>query len=535
MEFEGEFPKTLPALFSKAFARRPERTAVITDDGSLTYGELDRRSTALANALVDLGVEPEDRVATLLSNRLEGPIVDLAIFKAGAARLPINPTLSADELAYLLADSGATTVVCDADRTGDVDGLPTDGSPTTRIAVARSSGANDAAGSTSSEGWHALKVLEDAGDAESAPDVAVRPESIAGHFYTGGTTGKPKGVLYSHACLTVNFYAHLMELGFSDADTGLVSTPLSHSGGTFLLSGLLAGGTVVVQDGFDVDRTVAAIAAHDVTWTFLVPTMLYRLLDAGVEPADVPALERVIYGAAPIQTDRLEEAIDRFGPVFVQFYGQTEVPNLITTLDRRDHELALEADDEELLRSAGRPCLLTDVRIVDLGTGEPVSAGERGEVTVRSPYAFEAYHERPEATETTLRDGWVWTGDVGRVDEDGYLYLLDRSSDVVVTGGLNVYTREVEEVLGDHPAVAEVAVIGVPHEEWGEAVHAVVVADEEADVDAAILREYAGERLAGYKKPKAVEFVDALPETPLGKPDKDALRDRHWDDDRRIG
>ncbi len=537
MEFANDPPSTLPALFSKALARRPSRTAVITDEGSLTYGELDRRSSALANALVELGVEPEDRIATLLSNRLEGPIVDLAIFKAGATRLPINPTLSTDEVQYLLSDSDAKTVICDLERTTDVDQLSADLALSTQIAVGDADEDEDenAHESSSPEGWHALAALEASADGDSPPDVSVGPESIAGHFYTGGTTGEPKGVLYTHACLTTNFYAHLMELGFSDADTGLVSTPLSHSGGTFLLSGLLAGGTVVVQDGFDVDRTAEAIARHDVTWTFLVPTMLYRLLDAGVEPAAVPTLERVIYGAAPIRTDRLEEAIDRFGSIFVQFYGQTEVPNLITTLDRRDHELALEAGDDELLRSAGRPCLLTDVRIVDLETDEPLPAGERGEVTVRSPYAFEAYFERAEATAETVQDGWVRTGDVGRVDEDGYLYLLDRSGDVVVTGGLNVYTREVEEVLGDHPAVADVAVIGIPHEDWGEAVHAVVVVDEEADADAATLRSHAGERLAGYKKPKSLEFVDALPETPLGKPDKEALRDRHWEDDRRIG
>ncbi|MFP8958431.1 class I adenylate-forming enzyme family protein [Natrialbaceae archaeon A-CW3] len=549
MDTGREFPPPLPTLFSRALEGRPDRTALITSRDSLSYEALNRRSNALANALVDAGVEPGDRVATALSNQLEAPVVDVAIYKAGGARLPINPSLSTAEITYMLADSGAEAIFCDPPLVPDIDGMANELSLTLRAVVDPDD---------QGDGWHTLADLERRSEDGRPPAVSVDPETIGGHFYTGGTTGEPKGVLYSQSCLSANLIAHLTELGFSDTDTGLVSTPLSHSGGTFLQSGLLAGGTVCIQRGFDVDRLVDAIATHDVTWTFLVPTMLYRLLDAGVTGDDVPSLERVLYGAAPMQSDRLRDAIDRFGPIFVQFYGQTEVPNLITTLDRRDHARAVDEEDgdggdrngtcdgdgngdadgdgdDRLLRSAGRPCSFVDVRIVDPTTGDEQPHGERGEIAVSAPYSFERYHNRPDETAKVLRDGWVHTGDIGRLD-DGYLYLLDRLHNVIVTGGLNVYSNDVETVLRDHPAVADVAVIGLPHEEWGEAVHALVVTHEGECIDESDLLEFAGDRLAGYKKPKSLEFVDDLPTTPLGKLDKQSIRDQYWNDrDRRIG
>ncbi|MGM0606103.1 MAG: AMP-binding protein [Halobacteriota archaeon] len=523
MDSAHAFPRTLPGIFSPALNRHPESPAIRFRDAELTYRELDRRSNAIANGFVESGIQPEDRIAVLLSNRIETPVVDVATFKAGGARLPINPALSASEIEYVLSDSRATAVVCDDGTRPIVDEI-------------RSTLPLEVCLTTESEpppAWRSLEQVESDHDSDRPPSVSVTPESIAGHFYTGGTTGEPKGVCYTQACLTTNFLAHLLELGFEETDTGLVSTPLSHSGGTFLLSGLLAGGTIVVQRSFDVTRTLEAIDTHDVTWTFLVPTMVYRLLDADVPRSALESIDRVIYGAAPIQPDRLREAIDRFGPIFLQFYGQTEVPNLISTLDRRDHELAIRNGHDNLLRAAGKPCRLVEVRIVDPDTGAVVPAGDHGEIVVSSPYTFAEYFDRPEATDRTLRDGWVHTGDIGRIDDDGYLFLVDREGDVVVSGGMNVYTREIERVLGEHPAVESVAVIGVPHDEWGEAVHAVVVAADAIDADS--LRRHVDDRLAGYKKPKSYEFVDRLPVTPLGKPDKEALRDQYWDGDRRIG
>ncbi|WP_418282035.1 AMP-binding protein [Halorubrum sp. DTA98] len=523
MDSTHAFPRTLPRIFTSALNRHPELPAIRFRSAELTYRELNRQSNAIANGFVASGIQPEDRIAVLLSNRIETPIVDIATFKAGGARLPINPALSRSEIEYVLSDSHATAVVCDDDTRPIVDAIRSTVPPEVCITTE----------SEPPSGWRSIEQFESYHDNDCPPSVSVTPESIAGHFYTGGTTGDPKGVCYTHACLTANFLAHLLELGFEESDIGLVSTPLSHSGGTFLLSGLLAGGTVVIQRSFDIGRTIEAIDAHDVTWTFLVPTMLYRLLDEGTSRTDLESIDRIIYGAAPIQPDRLREAIDRFGPIFVQFYGQTEVPNLISTLDRRDHALAIRDGHNDLLRAAGKPCRLVDLRIVDPDTGRDVLPGDHGEIVVSSPYTFAKYFERPKVTDQTLRDGWVHTGDIGRIDDKGYLFLVDREGDVVVSGGMNVYTREVERVLGEHPAVESIAVIGVPHDDWGEAVHAVVVSAEDIGEDS--LRRHVDDRLAGYKLPKSYEFVDRLPMTPLGKPDKEALRDLHWDGDRRIG
>ncbi|MFC6718989.1 AMP-binding protein [Natrialbaceae archaeon GCM10025810] len=518
--------QTLPSLLTAAFSRRPERIALRDDTVSLAYGELNRRSNALANSFLEFGLEPEARVATLLPNRLEAPIVDVAIYKTGAARLPINPELSETAIEHILTDAEPAVVVCDASRLDDVADLVDDLS-TRPVCVAVES-------ADPPDGWRSAARLEN-GAAADSPAVSVEPDAIAGHFYTGGTTGDPKGVCYTQSCLTTNLLAHPADLGFSSDDTGLVATPISHSAGTFLLAALLTGGTVVLHRGFNEDDFCAAVETHRVTWTFLVPTMLYRLLDGPLAAWDVSSLENVIYGAAPIRPDRLREALDRLGPILTQFYGQTEVPNLITTLDRRDHARVLEDGDEHLLGSAGQPCLLSDVKIVDPETDEERETDEPGELLARAPYAFDGYFGLPEATDETLVDGWVRTGDIGRIDDEGYLYLLDRRSDVVVTGGMNVYTGEVERALGEQGDVGDVAVVGVPHEDWGEAVHAVVVPAEGLELDVHDLLAFAGQRLAGYKRPKSVAVVEALPTTPFGKIDREALRERYWaDEDRRI-
>ena len=530
-------PRTLPPLFRRALEKYADRTAVASGERRLTYGELDARSAALANALVGMGVDPEDRVAVLLSNRPAYVVVDLAIVAAGAARLPLNPMLSPSEVRYTLSDSGASTVVCDAAHLDVLAEVAPSLAASLDVVFVGDDG--DETPHIENASVHRYDELLAEG-AETPPAVDVEPEDVAGHFYTGGTTGQPKGVVYSQAALAASLYAHLAELGFDGSDTGLVVTPLSHSAGTFLWANLLAGATTVIQDGFDVERTLGAIESRGVTWTFMVPTMVYRLLDAGLDDRDCSSLDRLLYGAAPMRPDRLREGIEALGSIFFQFYGQTEVPNLVTTLGRQEHAVAARAsaadgdDRAERLQSAGQPCLLVDVRIVDPETGEPRPPGEPGEVAVSSPYAFEKYHERPEETARTLRDGWVHTGDIGRLDEDGYLYLLDRKRDVIITGGMNVYSHEVEDALGDHPAIRNVAVFGIPDDDWGEAVHAVVVADSDA-LTAADVRAHADALLADYKKPKSVAFVDDLPTTAHGKVDKAALRDPYWEDaDRSV-
>lgn len=519
---------TLKGCFESSLSRNSERTALHFDgdDETLTYADLDERSNAVANGLVDLGVSPGDRVALMLSNRLEYVVADLAVIKAGAVKVPLNDMLTPDEFEYMLADSGTSTVVAGPNFTDTLadlrENLPELDRP---IGVA--------AGQSLPSGFTDFETLGADGDSETPPSIDVDPSDTVAHYYTGGTTGKPKGVVHSHRNMAMNTYAHAIELGITGDDRLLLMTPLPHSAGLFLWGGLLSGATMAVRDGFEPERALDDIEARSISWTFMVPTMIYRLLDhAGLGSFDTSTLSTLVYGAAPMTANRLEEGLDEFGPVFLQFYGQTEVPNLITTFGKQEHRRAIEAGIDERLESAGQPCLMADVKVVDYDSGDELPQGEIGEILATAPYTMEEYFERPEKTAETLVDGWVRTGDIGRIDEDGYLYLLDRDSDVIITGGMNVYSTEVEEALDRHPDVREVAVIGIPHQDWGEAIHSVIVTDasslSESDVKA-----FADDQLADYKKPKSVEFVDEIPKTPYGKQDKVALRDRYWEDETR--
>jgi len=517
---------TLRAVFETALEKYADRDAVTMGERTLTYRELDRRANAVAYGLVKRGVEPEDRVALLLSNRLEFVIADLALIKAGATRLPLNDMLTPDEFRYMLEDARAGTVIAGPGFVETVTDFATE-LPNLETVIGISNG------TPVPDGVEQFENLD--GIADTPPDCEITAGDIQGHYYTGGTTGKPKGVLQTHESMTLNQYAHITELGVSGDETMLLMTPLPHSAGLFLWSALLTGAHAIIYSSFDPEDALIAVEEYDVTWTFMVPTMIYRLLDHDMlETTDTSSLSTLVYGAAPMTPTRLEEGIDAFGPIFVQFYGQTEAPNLITTFGKQEHANAVAGDASDQLSSAGTPCLMSRVKIIDMETGERLPPGEEGEILAKAPYTMSEYFERPEKTAKTVTDGWVHTGDVGRRDDDGYVYLLDRESDVIITGGMNVYSTEVEEALAGHPDVTEVAVIGVPDEDWGEAVHAVIVAAT-GTLSAESVTTFAGKRLADYKAPKSVEFVDEIPKTPYGKHDKVALRDRYWTgEDRNV-
>ncbi|ELY37707.1 class I adenylate-forming enzyme family protein [Natronorubrum tibetense] len=528
MPYSDNRAYTLKGCFESSLARNSERTALHFEetDETLTYADLDSQSNAVANALADRGVTPGDRVALMLSNRIEYIIADLAIIKAGAVKVPLNDMLTPDEFEYMLSDSGASTAIAGPKFTATLDSLHPDLPEIERlIAIAE--------GQSLPSAFTDFELLVAEGRSETAPTVDIEPSETVAHYYTGGTTGKPKGVIHSHRNMTMNVYAHAIELGITGDDTLLLMTPLPHSAGLFLWGGLLTGATMVVRDGFEPEHALQDIENRAISWTFMVPTMIYRLLDhAELDSFDTSTLETLVYGAAPMTANRLEAGLDEFGPVFLQFYGQTEVPNLITTFGKNEHQQAVNAGQDERLESAGQPCLMADVKVVDYESGEELPQGEIGEILATAPYTMEKYFERPDKTAETLVDGWVRTGDIGRIDQTGYLYLLDRDSDVIITGGMNVYSTEVEDALDRHPHIREVAVIGIPDPEWGEAIHAIVVSKTpsltESDVTA-----FADENLADYKKPKSVEFVDDIPTTPYGKQDKVALRDRYWEGETR--
>lgn len=522
--------ENLKSLFENSLRKYRDRQAITAPSSGVTYGELEERANALATALVSRGIEQEDRVAILMSNCLEYVITDLAIIKAGAVKVPLNDMLSDGDVRHILSDSRATAAICDAgfvditaEQYDELDHLDT--------AITVTDDAGDVP-----PGFERFGGVLDAHSGAPSPEVTSSPDAVAAQYYTGGTTGQPKGVVHTHRSLSMNAYSHIIEFEIRGGDTLLLMTPLPHSAGLALWAALLTGSHAVIEPGFEPETALETIEGAGITWTFLVPTMIYRLLDhEACDTTDTSSLDTVVYGAAPMTPARLKEGLDRFGPVFLQLYGQTEVPNLITTFSKDDHETAVTTGNEQRLESAGQPCLMSSVRIVDQETGAECPAGEVGEIVATAPYTMREYFERPDATEETLQDGWVHTGDIGRVDENGYLYLLDRENDVIISGGMNVYSTEVEDVLEEHSAIREAAVIGVPHEDWGEAVHSVVIVYEDASVSEDEVIAFAKGELSAYKVPKSVSFVDEIPTTPYGKHDKVALREPFWEDaDRDI-
>jgi fatty-acyl-CoA synthase len=357
----------------------------------------------------------------------------------------------------------------------------------------------------------------------------VSPDAPCWIQYTGGTTGLPKGAVHSHRTSLSSFYSCVSELDVRPGEITAHVAPLTHSGAAYLMPVWARGGTHVLLGGFDPERLLHAIERERATSTLMVPTMLYTLLDQeGIGDRDLSSLRTITYGAAPIGPERLEQALETFGPIFLQLYGQTEAPAQITILTKQDHVRARE--DAELLRSCGRPVAIVDVQCVD-DILAPVPDGTPGEIVVRGPNVMLGYHGKVEETAAALRDGWLHTGDIGVRDERGYFSIVDRKKDMIISGGFNIYPKEIEHVLFSHPAVADACVVGVPDDKWGEAVKALVVRRDEHDqqVGAGDLIANVKDRKGSVVAPKSIEFVDAIPLTSVGKHDKKTVRARYWD------
>jgi acyl-CoA synthetase (AMP-forming)/AMP-acid ligase II len=352
----------------------------------------------------------------------------------------------------------------------------------------------------------------------------VDPETVDRIMYTGGTTGRPKGVMGSYRSAAAVIAIQMAEWQWPEQHRFLICSPLSHAGAGFVLPTLLRGGSMMVLPRFDPDQVLDVVEKHKITAMMLVPTMLYALLDhPRLEKADLRSLETIYYGAAAMSPARLEEAIARFGPIFFQFYGQSECPLTITVLRREEHDVSQPGR----LSSCGRPVPWMDVGLLDDDCNR-VQVGEPGEICARGPLAMTGYWKQPTQTEEVFLGGWVHTGDVAVEDEDGYLTIVDRKKDMIVSGGFNIFAREIEDVIATHEAVAAVAVIGVPDDKWGEAVKALVVLRASATASPEELAGLVRDRKGPVHAPKSVEFIDAIPTTPLGKVDKAALRDRYW-------
>ena len=491
-------------------ASRPDAVAIVHRDRAVTYAELDERSNRLAQALLAAGTGPGSRIGHLDRSAPEVVELLMAAGKIGAVAVPLNWRLATPELIAILADAGAPVLIA--------------GSAFAEIAAAVAAGVAHHVEvievGDDYEAWLASFDDADPGGRGEAADPVVQ-------MYTSGTTGAPKGVLTTQrnlAAATLN----VTDWRFDEASVSLTPLPMFHIGGigwTFL--GLSQGATTILVSEFDAVAVLDLLESAHVTNAVFVPTILQMLTSVpGAAERDYPALRSIAYGASPITTPVLKTALRTFGCPLFGVYGLTETTGGVVQLDPDDHDP--DGPREYLLRSAGRPRPWMELRIVDPLNGRELPPGAGGEVWMRGPNVMAGYANRPEETAKALTpDGWLRTGDGGYLDEDGYLFLTDRIKDMIVSGGENVYPVEVEEALSQHPAVAEVTVIGVPDERWGEAVKALVVTRPSAVTSASDLVDFARERLAGYKLPRSIDFVDALPRTPSGKVLKHELRSRY--------
>ncbi|WP_328189209.1 AMP-binding protein [Marinobacter sp. OP 3.4] len=506
---------TLDALFTNALTRFGSQTAVWFEGESLTYHELLEQGYQVAHALIRHGIRPGTRVALAMPNRLEYVVADQGIIQSGAAKVALNDMLGDDEVIHILTDSN-TRVAIVAENRFDVLLSRRDELPELDTVVGLAPQERCPTGIVS---WQSFHI----GEIATKPEAPIHPDDLAWLPYTGGTTGRPKGVLHSQQNICLNLFSHVMEMGLQDDERLLLTSPLSHSAGILLQAGLLKGATHYIEQQFDPDQVIECISRNGVTLTFMVPTMIYRVLDwIEGKPLSLGSLRTVLYGAAPITLDRLRQGLEQLGPVFMQLYGQSEAPNFVTRLLREDHD----PEHQHRLLSCGRPATMAQVRIVD-SNGNDVPTGESGELIARTPYNMLGYHGQPGKTAETIVNGWLHTGDIARMDDDGYVYLLDRKNDMIITGGMNVYTTEVENAIQDFPGVNQVAVVGLPDDDWGEAVTGFVVLSPGHNKEADAIIAHCRSRLTRYKVPKRIMFVESLPVTAYGKTDKKRLR-QQW-------
>jgi len=468
-------------IIRRAALHYKDAPCLVEDDRIVSFRQFDELTDRLGNALLATGLEPGDRVGVLLPNGIDCLVAYYALAKSGLVRVSLNTRETPDNHAYKLGDSGCRGVIC-----GDGEVVPEGLEFTLRPA----------------------EMAEMTRTGSTEPCMVDRDiEAPYRLGYTGGTTGRPKGVTLTMRGETAELSAFLIDLmpDMAPGDTFLHAAPIAHASGAFFLPALVCGVRSLVMKKFDPVTFVELAEAEQASMTFLVPTMLAMILE---QPATAEAklnLRRIAYGASSIADSLLRRAEARFGKVFAQTYGQAESPMVITCLKPEDHDR---------VGSCGRPFTTVEAGIVD-DNDNFLPAGEIGEIVCRGTQLMAYYWEKPEATAKAFRNGWLHTGDIGRMDEDGFFYILDRKNDMLISGGYNVYPREVEDVLLAYEGVVEAAVIGLPDEKWGDRVHAVIAGRPDLDADAVLA--FAKSRLANFKQPKSIEIWPALPKSGANK------------------
>lgn len=503
---------TVGALYRSAFKAFTSREALVGDGVRLSYEELACRCKRMVAYFESIGVRPQDGIGLLSGNSPDAVVVLIAAQLFGLRLIPLHPLGSEDDHAYVLRDSGMKVLVVDTARYAER------GAALARLGIV---------GHVLTLGPSAFGTDIQVASASMDPSEAeydAQPDDIAKISYTGGTTGQSKGVLQRHRAIVTMTLQQLACWEWPAQPRFLVATPISHAAGAFILPTFLRGGTVFFMDKYHPERFLETIQTHGINCTFLVPSQIYGLLESPVlGDYNLASLQRLWYGASPITPARLQEGLQKFGQIFGQIYGQVEAPMTVSYLRSDEHDPARP----HLLASCGRVLPGNEVKLLDADHAE-VPAGEVGELCVRGSLVMSGYLNRPDENDKAFAGGWLHTGDMARRDAEGYVYLVDRAKDMIISGGFNVYSSEVENCLALHPAVAMSAVIGVPDPKWGEAVTAVVVLKPQATVSASALIEFVAARKGVVSAPKTLFFETALPLTAIGKVDKKAIRAKYW-------
>jgi fatty-acyl-CoA synthase len=516
-------PTLMPHMLIEGLNRHNDEPCLFLGDKVASYREVRESTSQMVQALQSKGLGKGSRIAVISANRPEVLSNIAAMQLAGCSGTPLHPLGSLDDHAYVLQAAEIDALVYDASLFDEHAAALKEKVPGLKHMLGFGP-------TKSGEDYLALAMTFEP-KALVAPDID--PDDVSSINFTGGTTGKPKGVLSTYRSTAYMTQIQMAEWEFPEELRMLMATPLSHAAAAFFVPVLQKGGAFYVMQGFSPDEFFGMVEQHRITCTMLVPVMLYFLLDSPrAATADMSSMETIFYGASPMSPVRLKEGIEKWGQIFYQFFGQSEAPMVLANMKKAEHD----PSKPERLASCGRPSPWVHLALLDLDN-KPVAAGEPGEICVRAPLVMKGYKDMPEQTAEAFAGGWMHTGDVGRLDDEGFLYIVDRTKDMIVTGGFNVFPREVEDVLATHEAVGQVVVIGVPDDTWGEAVKAVVVLKpgfEAGDNLAAAMQRLVKNAKGSVQSPKSVDFVAAIPLTPVGKPDKKAVRRLYWDDSQRA-
>ena len=495
--------------------RYANKTALVFGEVRLTFQELNERVNSIGNALLSTGLATGDKVAFLLENSNVFLEFFFGAAKTGMVAVPLNYRLSDRELVEVIEDSDSKLLVVGLGYEEIAKKISQQSKSLKHYVFMKESG---------NEHYHYSEIIQSYISAEPGKMSNLDENSLAAIVYTGGTTGKSKGAMFTHRNFLESCANEIMGVGFRTDECGLLAIPLFHISIVHILCNFYLGGTTILGDRVDPKLMMETIEREKVTYTILVPTAILRLLESpDFGKYDLSTLRTIIYGGAPIPVELLKRTKKTLGDILVQVYGMTEACGTVSCLAKEDHVLEGGEPRNERIRSLGRALPNTEVKIVD-DFGAEVPTGIVGEIAVRGPMVMQGYWNNPQVTKEAMRDGWLATGDMAMMDEDGFLYLNDRKKDMIISGGENIYSKEVENVLVSHPSILEAAVVGIPDPEWGEAVKAFVILKQGCEISAKEMIDYCKSNLANYKKPKAVEFVKSLPYTSIGKVDKLALR-----------